>query len=111
MPTFTMKPAIKILEKGLVKLRQQVHGRKAKLKAALKTGKPISDTDQEWLDGTGNLVDEERVFDILAHALNYEQMFAGLNPHDKAVAEKLAENSETSCRTPLNKHKCMEFPD
>jgi len=36
MPTFTMKPAIEILEKGLVKLRQQVHGRKAKLEAALK---------------------------------------------------------------------------
>ena len=73
-----MEPAIKILEKGLAKLRQQVQGQKAKLEAKLKAGKPISDIDEEWLDGAGNLADEEQVFDILIHASDLLRFLSSL---------------------------------
>ena len=44
-----------------MKLHNQVQERKGKLEAELKAGQPISESDQEWLDGDGNLVNEERV--------------------------------------------------
>ena len=55
-----MKP-INILKKGLAKLRNQISDQKSKLKADLKANKHISEVDEEWLDNTGNLVDEEHV--------------------------------------------------
>ena len=105
-----MEPAIEILENGLAKLQQQIQGRKAKLEAELKAGKLISNTDKEWLDGTGNLVDEERVLNILAHASDYEQAFTSLNSHDRTVVKKL-ENLARNGEPPSNKCKCMVFPD
>ena len=105
-----MEPAIKILENGLAKLWQQIQGQKAKLEAELKAGKPISNTDEEWLDGTGNLVDEEQVLNILAHASDYEQAFTSLNSHDKTIVKKL-ENLAGNGEPPSNKRKHMVFPD
>ncbi|KAI6012295.1 hypothetical protein PISMIDRAFT_12079 [Pisolithus microcarpus 441] len=55
-----MKP-FDILKKGLTKLQDQIQDRKAKLTTKLNADHPISEVDQEWLDGDGNLVDEELV--------------------------------------------------
>ncbi|KAI6115883.1 hypothetical protein F5141DRAFT_1212471 [Pisolithus sp. B1] len=57
-----------ILKKGLTKLWDQIQDRKAKLTTKLKAGQPISEVDQEWLDGDGNLVDEEQVVEGLDNA-------------------------------------------
>jgi len=54
-----MKP-IEILKKGLLKLHNQVQQRKSELEAKLKAGQPVSDADMDWLDGDGNLIDEEQ---------------------------------------------------
>jgi hypothetical protein len=59
-----MKP-IEILKKGLMRLQQQIQDRKTRLEGALKACQPISDSDQEWLDTDGNLVDEDHVVDAL----------------------------------------------
>ena len=85
---FIMNP-IEILKKGLTRLRNQVQDRKTRLLAELRASRPISDTDQEWLDNDGNLVDEERVVDVLDCASDYEEGLRRLNSHDKYVVDKL----------------------
>ena len=105
-----MKP-INILKKGLTKLRHQIQDRKTRLEDKLKAGQPISDSDEDWLDNTGNLVDEEQVVDVLDHASDYEQELKRLNSHDKSVVEKLrnlAGSDVTGCAPP-KKRKRMAF--
>ena len=41
------------------------------------------ESDEAWLDGEGNPVDEECVIDLLENALDYDQGFAGLCEMDK----------------------------
>ncbi|KIK75360.1 hypothetical protein PAXRUDRAFT_173078 [Paxillus rubicundulus Ve08.2h10] len=79
-----MKP-LEILKKGLTKLQQQIQDQKTRLEGKLKAGQPLSDSDEEWLDNAGNLVDEERVVDPLDNASDYEQGLKRLNSHDKSV--------------------------
>jgi len=83
-----MKP-LDVLKKGLTKLRDQIQERKVKLVAALKAGQPISELDQEWLDGEGNLIDEERVVEDLDKASDYERGIERLGLQDKTVVQKL----------------------
>jgi hypothetical protein len=33
----------------------------------------LSESDEEWLDGEGNLIDEERVLELLENSSNYER--------------------------------------
>ncbi|KIK90453.1 hypothetical protein PAXRUDRAFT_151941 [Paxillus rubicundulus Ve08.2h10] len=81
-----MKP-VDILKKGLQKLRDQTHDRKVRLEAELKANRPISEVDEEWLDHTGNLVDEERVVEELDKASDYEAVFEKLNQQEKSIEE------------------------
>ena len=46
------------LRKGLQTLRNQVHERKSRLETGLKAGENLTESDEEWLDGAGNLIDE-----------------------------------------------------
>ena len=85
---FIMNP-IEILKKGLTRLQNQVQDWKTRLLAELRASRPISDTDQEQLDNNGNLVDEERVVDVLDCASDYEEGLRRLNSHDKYVVDKL----------------------
>ena len=83
-----MKP-INILKKGLAKLQNQISDQKSKLEADLKANKHISEVDEEWLDNTGNLVDEEHVVDILDKASDYERGFGRLGQEEKSIVQKL----------------------
>ncbi|KAI6100055.1 hypothetical protein EV401DRAFT_1894652 [Pisolithus croceorrhizus] len=83
-----MKP-FDILKKGLTKLWDQIRDRKAKLTTKLKAGQPISEVDQEWLDGDGNLVDEEWVVEGLDNVSDYERGFERLSSQDKEIVQKL----------------------
>ena len=58
---------IQVLQKGLRKLKDSVKSRKNNLLTRLNRKEKISDEDEEWLDNTGNLVDEECVVDLLHH--------------------------------------------
>ena len=100
-----MKP-LNILKKGLMKLCNQVQERKAKLEAELKVGQPISESDQEWLDGDGNLVNEEQVIEALEKASDYEQTLESLDMPHKMIVVKLQNIAEGK---PLKKQKCVDF--
>jgi hypothetical protein len=49
----------------------------------------LSESDEEWLDGEGNLIDEERVLELLENASNYERGLERLNSKDRGVVQKL----------------------
>jgi hypothetical protein len=67
------KTPLKVLKKGLSILQQQVKAKKAQLEAKLRRDEKISDADEEWLDGNGNIVDEECVVEVLETASDYER--------------------------------------
>jgi hypothetical protein len=83
-----MKP-IEVLKKGLAKLHNQIREQKARLDVELKASRPISEVDQDWLDGDGNLVDEEKVVEILDSASDYERGLDRLDSQAKPIVQKL----------------------
>ena len=83
-----MKP-LDHLKKSLTILCNQVQERKVKLTAELKAGRSISEADEEWLDGEGNLVDEEHVVGALGNASDYEQYIKQLSTEDKVIVQRL----------------------
>jgi hypothetical protein len=106
-----MKP-IKVLKKGLVKLQGQIREWKATLEAELKAGQLISEADQDWLDGEGNLIDEERVVEILDNASDYNQSLDRLDSQAKKIVEKLqklAGNDGKDVSSKKQKHKAFEI--
>ena len=58
---------------------------KSKLQADLKAGKTLTSSDEEWLDGAGNLVDEEHIVELLEKASDDEEGVRGLSGADKAM--------------------------
>ena len=85
----TMTKPIDVLKKGLKALRKQNEAWKSKIQADLDAQKSITESDEEWLDGEGNLVDEELVIDLLENASDYDEGFAGLCETDKNVVQRL----------------------
>ncbi|KAF8314380.1 uncharacterized protein EI90DRAFT_3013815 [Cantharellus anzutake] len=80
---------VNILKKGLKKLQDETSDRKRKLEADLQALRPISEVDEEWLDNTGNLVDEERVVGELETASDLEAAYEALGPQDQLIVQKL----------------------
>ncbi|KAL4062797.1 hypothetical protein V8B97DRAFT_1877376 [Scleroderma yunnanense] len=77
------------IKKGLNILREQIHEQKTRLKADLQAKKKLSEQDEQWLDGEGNLVDEEHIVDLLKRASDYERSLTQLNSNDNCVIQKL----------------------
>ena len=67
-----------MFKRGLKTLRKQTDSRKLKIQADLNAQKRITESDEAWLDGEGNLVDEERVINLLENASDYDQGFKSL---------------------------------
>lgn len=103
--------SINILKQGLTKLHNQNQERKARLTAKFQAGQSISEIDQEWLGGNGNLVNEEWVVGTLDNVSDYEQGLARLNSHDKTVADKLQKVAEGGGKSdaPSKKQKHRDF--
>ena len=70
---------IDVLKKGLKTLRKQTDARKLNIQADLKAQKSTTESDEAWLDGEGNLVDEERVINLLENASDYDRGFSARN--------------------------------
>ena len=70
-PSPSSASMIDVLKKGLKFLKKHVATRKEQLEADLKAGKLISAKDEEWLDGAGNLIDEEHVVEVLDNESSY----------------------------------------
>ncbi|KAG8215563.1 hypothetical protein J3R82DRAFT_7406 [Butyriboletus roseoflavus] len=107
-----MKP-VEVLKKGLIKLRHQIQEWKAKLEIELKAGQLISESDENWLNGDGNLIDNKRVVEILDNASDYERGLGGLDSQDKTIVEKLqklAENGgKNDAPSKRQKRKAFKF--
>ncbi|KIK78413.1 hypothetical protein PAXRUDRAFT_164099 [Paxillus rubicundulus Ve08.2h10] len=99
---------VDMLKEGLTKLHNQIRDHKTKLEIELKAGWLISEADQDWLDGDGNLVDDERVVEALDNASDYEQGLEGLSLQDKLIVEKLQKLAGKG-RIPSNKHNYKFF--
>ena len=80
---------LNVLKKGLKTLYEQFKAKKGQLQAQLAEGKSISSQDERWLDGEANLVDEERVLEVLERASNYEQGLEKLDEGQKGVVARL----------------------
>jgi len=101
-----MKP-LEFLKKGLTKLRDQIQERKGRLEGELRAGRPISEDDQDWLDGDGNLVNEEQVVETLDSASDYEQGYDKLSPQNKEIVQKLQKLAGCKGQSVLSKkRKC-----
>jgi hypothetical protein len=85
----TSKLALGILLRGLQKLKKDVEERRERLQKELKAKQKISEEDEAWLDGAGNLVDEERVIQLLKDAADYEKGLEQLSNGDRDVVERL----------------------
>jgi len=106
--TIIMKPpTIIVLKKGLKKLQDQTHNRKAMLQAALQAGRPISEPDEEWLGTVGNLVDEECLVEELTKAVDYEHTLKELGQQGQSIVKKLTELAEPHTVAPSKKYKRM----
>ncbi|KAF8137048.1 hypothetical protein EV363DRAFT_1156257 [Boletus edulis] len=73
-----MKP-LDILKQGLTKHQDKIQERKVKLTADLIAGCSVLEADQEWLNGDGNLVDEDQVVEMLENASDYKQCIEQLS--------------------------------
>lgn len=80
---------IDVLKKGLKTLKKRVALRKAQLEADLKAGKIISAEDEEWLDGAGNLIDEECVVERFDNESDYERSLEKLDAKDRGIVQEL----------------------
>ena len=70
-------------------MKKDVEERRERLQEELKAKRKISDEDEAWLDGAGNLVDEERVVQLLKDSPDYEKGMEQLSKGDRDVVERL----------------------
>ena len=73
-------------------MKKRVASRKIQLEADLKAGNIISAEDEEWLDGAGNLIDEERVVEVLENESDYERGMGKLNTKRRGICEGINDN-------------------
>ena len=82
---------LEVLQKGLKTLTDRIKIKKEALQAQVAECQSISSQDEQWLDHDANLVDEQRVLEILEDASDYERGFARLDEQQKGLVEKLHE--------------------
>ena len=75
-------------KKGLKLLKKCVASHKDQLKADLKAGNFISAVDKEWLVGVGNLIDKERVVEVLDNESDYKKGLE-LDIKDRDIVQEL----------------------
>ena len=78
---------LEILKKGLLKFTETIKAQKKELDAKLARAETISSLDEHWLDNEANIVDEQRVLDILESASDYEQGIEHLDEARKVIVK------------------------
>jgi hypothetical protein len=104
-----MTSPLNILKKGLKALRKRVASRKTQLEADLKAGKTISAEEEEWLDGAGNLVDEEHVVQVLDNGSDYERGLERLDMKNRGIVRELISLGGGDKEPPSKKRKRTSF--
>ena len=102
-----MTKPLDILKAGLQALWKLTETQKRKLEADLKANQSITASDEEWLDGAGNLVDKECVIDVLENASNYERGLERLNTTERAIVQNLQTLGTSDKATSSKKQKRM----
>lgn len=92
-----------ILKKGFEKFKKKINDRKKQLEKQLGENKPISLSDEEWLDNEANLVDETRIIETLENASDYERGVDRLDEKGKEIVQKLKEWAGDLVAIPGNK--------
>ena len=84
---------IATLKKGLAEFSKKVKAHKDKLTDMLAKNEKISDDDEHWLDHEANMVDEQRVLNILetASESDYKKELGRLDANSKGIVNKLRE--------------------
>lgn len=100
-----MKP-IDFLKGSLKQLWDQTQAWKVALEARLKAGQPISEADEEWLDGARNLVDEECLLDKLDKASDYNHAIKKLDVQEQFIVQKLIGLVENDDKMAAPSKKC-----
>ncbi|KAF8268944.1 hypothetical protein EI94DRAFT_1726481 [Lactarius quietus] len=72
-------------------------------------GKAISEIDEEWLDGDGNLIGEERVVQDLEEASDYERGLERLDMESRGIVQKLQGLGGGYWAPIGKKRKCINF--
>jgi hypothetical protein len=102
-----MTKPLNILKAGLQALRKVTETQKRKLKADLQANQSITKSDEAWLDGAGNLVDEEHVIDVLENASDYKRGLERLDVIDRAIVQNLPTLGNVNKAALSKKQKCM----
>jgi hypothetical protein len=84
-----MADTLVILKRGLLALQKQTQVRRLELQKDLREKRKISKVDEGWLDGMGNLVDEEQLIEHLESASDYQKGIESLDVKDREIVEKL----------------------
>ncbi|KAG6875070.1 hypothetical protein C0993_010992 [Termitomyces sp. T159_Od127] len=103
-----MKP-LETLKAGLVSLQQQIKAQKDTL-LRISAKEAISDADEHWLDNVANLVDKEKVLELLENASDYEHGLQRLNSQQNTLVEKLKELGGGIKKVVGNKRKWPDEP-
>ena len=97
---------LEIFRKGLSTLKIQVQERRQSLLKALVRREKISAADEEWLDGQGNTVDEEKLLDELEKSSNCKKAVEELGAREKGLLKTLQELAgSVIVPLPTNKRK------
>jgi hypothetical protein len=78
-----------ILKNALSKLKKSTEKRRKALLDLLSKKEKLSDTDEDWLDTGGNLVDEQRVIEELDTASDFERGVQRLSDNGRAALGRL----------------------
>ena len=105
----TSPSMIDVLKKGLKTLKKHITSHKTQLEANLKAGNIISADDEEWLDGAGNLVDEEHVVELLDIEPDYKRGLEKLDVKDRGIMQNLISLGGGDKEAPGKKCKCTSF--
>ena len=103
-----LKP-LEVLKKGLAKITETIKTRKKELGAKLARAETILSSDERWLDGEANTVDEQCVLDTLQSASDYSQGLEQLDENGKAIVRKLREWAGDLAKVAENKQKHTTF--
>lgn len=101
------KKPLEILKAGLASLKEQIKTHQDAILKRISDKEAISETEEHWLDNEANLVDEDRVVEILENASDYERGLERLSSQQKSLAEKLKDLGGGIKKLAGNKRKRM----
>ncbi len=79
-PRIMTAPTLADLRKALGLLEKVNAAKQEDISAHLRHGKAVTQDEEEWLDGAGNMVDERLLVDELGKAADFGVALANLNP-------------------------------